>query len=45
MERIEIELGMWEMAPCPIWTDNVDLDTAEKMLYQSAVTEYGLVMC
>lgn len=41
MERIEIELGMWEMAPCPIWTDNVDLDSAEKMLYQSAVTEWG----
>ena len=41
MERIEIELGMWECAPCPICTDNVDLDKAEKMLYQSAVQNYG----
>lgn len=41
MDKIEIELGMWESAPCPICTDNVDLDKAEKMLYQSAVTEWG----
>jgi hypothetical protein len=41
MDRIEIELGMWEAAPAPICTDNVDLDTAEKMLYLSAVTEWG----
>ena len=41
MDRIEIELGMWECAPCPICTDNVDLDKAEKMLYQSAVQNYG----
>lgn len=41
MDRIEIDLGMWEIAPCPIYTKNVDLDRAEELLYQSAVTEYG----
>ena len=41
MDRIEIELGMWEDAPCPIYTENVDLKRAEKLLYQSAVTEWG----
>ena len=41
MEKIEIELGMWESAPAPICTDNVDLDKAEKKLYQSAVTVWG----
>lgn len=38
MERIEIELGMWESAPCPIYTANVDLEKAERLLYQSALT-------
>jgi hypothetical protein len=38
MEKIEIELGMWESAPCPIYTANVDLEKAEKLLYQSALT-------
>ena len=41
MDRIEIELGAWELAPCPIYTENVDLKRAEKLLYQSAVTEWG----
>ena len=41
MDKIEIELGMCESAPAPICTDNVDLDKAEKRLYQSAVTEWG----
>lgn len=41
MERIEIELGMWEDAPCPICTRNVDLDKAEKMLYQSMISNFG----
>ena len=40
MDKIEIELGMWESAPCPICTDNVDLDKAEKMQNQTgAYTE------
>lgn len=33
---IEIELGMWESAPCPIYTDNItkeDLEKAERELY------------
>lgn len=41
MNRIEIELGMWETAPCPICTKNVDLDKAERLLYASAVQFYG----
>ena len=41
MSKIEIELGMWESAPCPICTKDVDLGRAEELLYQSAVTEYG----
>lgn len=41
MDRIEIELGMWEEAPCPIYTQNVDVDKAEKMLYASMVQRYG----
>lgn len=38
MDRIEIELGMWETAPCPICTKYVDLDKAEKLLYQSVIS-------
>lgn len=41
MDRIEIELGMWESAPCPIYTKNVDTDEVEKRLYASAVRSYG----
>ena len=41
MDKIEIELGMWESAPAPIFTDNVDLEKAEQRLYQSAVQSYG----
>jgi hypothetical protein len=41
MNRIEIEIGMWESAPCPICTKNVDLEKAEKRLYQSTITEWG----
>ena len=41
MDRIEIEIGMWESAPCPICTENVDLDKAERMLYASAAQSYG----
>lgn len=35
-DRIEIELGMWESAPCPIYTGKItkdDLDKAERELY------------
>lgn len=35
-DRIEIELGMWESAPCPIYTGNItkdDLEKAERELY------------
>lgn len=41
MERIEIELGMWESAPCPIYTEKVDLDKAERLFYQSALNNYS----
>jgi hypothetical protein len=41
MDRIDIELGMWESAPCPICTKYVDLDKAEKLLYQSVVSNFG----
>lgn len=41
MDRIKIELGMWEDAPCPICTKNVDLEKAEKLLYQSLVSNFG----
>ena len=40
-DRIEIEVGMWETAPCPIYTKNVDVDKVEKLLYASAVQSYG----
>lgn len=41
MEKIEIELGAWESAPCPICTTNVDLDKAERLLYLSALSIYS----
>jgi very-short-patch-repair endonuclease len=44
MEKIEIELGMWEMAPCAIYTGNIkdeDLEWAEKELYQIAITAHA----
>ena len=44
MERIEIELGMWESAPCPIYTENIkdnDLEWAEKELYQIAINSHA----
>lgn len=33
-KRIEIELEMWESAPAPIFTNGVNTDRAEKLLYQ-----------
>lgn len=33
MERIKINLQVWEEALCPIKTDNVNLDKAERDLY------------
>lgn len=35
-DKIEIEVGMWESAPCPIYTGNItreDLEKAERELY------------
>ena len=40
MDRIEIELGMWESAPCPIYTGKITdekLEWAEHELYEIAV--------
>ena len=34
MDRISIELATWESAIVPICTENVDLERAEKMLYE-----------
>lgn len=33
MNRLQIDLEAWECAPCPIVTDHVDLNEAEKELY------------
>ena len=41
MNRIEIELGMWESAPCPIYTKNVDVDRVEKELYQQMICSFA----
>ena len=41
MERIRIELDAWESAPCPICTENVDLDNAEKALYNVMRMRHG----
>jgi hypothetical protein len=44
MVRIEIELGMWESAPCPIYTGKItdeDLNRAELELYQIMVDYYA----
>jgi hypothetical protein len=40
MEKIEIDLEVWESATCPICTANVDLDKAERRLYLSALNNY-----
>lgn len=42
-DRIKIELGMWESAPCPIYTGNITkevLEKAEKELYNIIVEDY-----
>ena len=44
MVRIEIELGMWESAPCPIYTGRItdeDLNRAELELYQIMINSYA----
>lgn len=41
MDRIEIELGMWESAPCPICTKNVDVDKVETELYQQMIHSFA----
>ena len=44
MVRIEIELGMWESAPCPIYTGKItdeDLNRAEIELYQIMINSYA----
>lgn len=41
MVRIKIELDAWEDTPCPICTENVDLDSAEKALYSAMRTIHG----
>lgn len=44
MDRIEIELGMWEEAPCPIYTGNITdekLEWAEKELYLIAINSHA----
>lgn len=41
MERIEIQLEIWEDAIEPICTEKVNLDSAEKLLYQAMKMEYG----
>lgn len=40
MDRIQINLDLWEFALSPIDTRNVDKDKAERMLYQSAIKFY-----
>lgn len=40
-KRIEIEIGMWEDAPCPICTKLVDVPKAEKLLYQGMLNYYS----
>jgi len=42
-DRIKIELGTWESAPCPIYTGNITkevLEKAEKELYDIMVVDY-----
>lgn len=44
MERIEIELGTWESAPCPIYTGKIkdeDLARAEITLYNIMCSYYA----
>ena len=40
MERIEIELGAWESAAMPIYTDKVDIDLAERLLLDAMLNYY-----
>lgn len=40
MNRIEIELGAWESAPCPIYTAKVDVELAERLLYTTMLNFY-----
>lgn len=40
MDRIEIEVGAWESAALPIYTDNVDIELAEKWLYDTMLNYY-----
>ena len=41
MDRIEIELGAWESAPCPIYTEKVDVDKAEVALFNAMQAKWG----
>ena len=41
MNKIDIQLEIWEDACCPICTKNVNLDAAEQLLYQTMRMEYG----
>lgn len=41
MERINIQLEIWEDAATPICTEKVNLDAAEQLLYQSMKIYYG----
>jgi L-rhamnose mutarotase len=40
MEKIEIELGAWESTLMPIYTANVDVELAERLLYNTMLNYY-----
>lgn len=41
MEKIRIDLAMWESSISPIYTKNVNVELAEKRLLHSAIQSYG----